>query len=34
VTAMVDRLRTLYPTLEIEVHDGGQPFYPVLLSAE
>jgi DAK2 domain fusion protein YloV len=34
VTAMVDRLRALHPTLEIEVHDGGQPFYPVLLSAE
>jgi hypothetical protein len=34
VTAMVDRLRALHPSLEIEVHDGGQPFYPVLLSAE
>jgi hypothetical protein len=34
VTAMVDRLRGLHPTVEIEVHDGGQPFYPVLLAAE
>jgi len=34
VTAMVDRLRALHPALEIEVHEGGQPFYPVLLSAE
>ncbi len=34
VTAMVDRLRDSHPTLDIEVHDGGQPFYPVLLSAE
>ncbi len=34
VRAMIDRLRTLHPALEIEVHEGGQPFYPVLLSAE
>jgi DAK2 domain fusion protein YloV len=34
VTAMVDRLRHAHPTLDIEVHHGGQPFYPVLLSAE
>jgi dihydroxyacetone kinase-like predicted kinase len=34
VRAMVEGLRGLYPSLEIEVHEGGQPFYPVLLSAE
>jgi dihydroxyacetone kinase-like predicted kinase len=32
--AVVDRLRGTYPEVEIEVHEGGQPFYPVLLSAE
>jgi DAK2 domain fusion protein YloV len=34
VRGMVEGLRSLYPSLEIEVHEGGQPFYPVLLSAE
>ncbi len=34
VRAMVEGLRSLYPSLEIEVHEGGQPFYPVILSAE
>jgi dihydroxyacetone kinase-like predicted kinase len=34
VRGMVEGLRCLYPSLEIEVHEGGQPFYPVLLSAE
>ncbi|MCJ7796743.1 MAG: DAK2 domain-containing protein [Thermoleophilia bacterium] len=30
----VERLRGLYPELELEVHEGGQPLYPLLLSAE
>lgn len=30
----VERLRGLYPDLELEVHEGGQPLYPLLLSAE
>lgn len=30
----VERLRGLYPDLELEVHQGGQPLYPLLLSAE
>ncbi len=29
-----ERLRDLYPDVEIEVHVGGQPLYPLLLSAE
>jgi DAK2 domain fusion protein YloV len=34
VTEAVDRLRARYPGVEIDVHQGGQPFYPLLLSAE
>lgn len=34
VGEMVDRLRARYPGVEIDVHEGGQPFYPLLLSAE
>jgi len=34
VADVVDRLREAYPEVEIDVHDGGQPYYPVLLSAE
>jgi len=30
----IESLRGRYPNLEIDVHDGGQPFYPVLLAAE
>ncbi len=26
--------RSAYPSVEIDLHQGGQPFYPVLLSAE
>jgi uncharacterized protein len=33
-SAAIDRLRDRYPAVEVEVHKGGQPFYPVLLSAE
>jgi len=32
--ALVDELRRRHPGLEIEVHPGGQPHYPLLLSAE
>ena len=34
VAEMFDRLRMRYPGAEIDVHEGGQPFYPLLLSAE
>jgi len=30
----IEGLRDKYPLTEIDVRDGGQPFYPVLLSAE
>jgi uncharacterized protein len=32
--AALERLRENYPSMEIDLHKGGQPFYPVLLSAE
>ena len=32
--AVLDKLRGKYPLVEIDLHEGGQPFYPVLLSAE
>jgi DAK2 domain fusion protein YloV len=32
--AALDKLRDKYPLVEIDLHEGGQPFYPVLLSAE
>jgi DAK2 domain fusion protein YloV len=31
---LVDRLASAHPELEVEVHDGGQPHYPLLLGAE
>lgn len=31
---IVEDLRNRFPDVEIEVHEGGQPFYPVLLAAE
>jgi DAK2 domain fusion protein YloV len=34
VAEVVDRLRARYPGVEIDLHQGGQPFYPLLLSAE
>jgi DAK2 domain fusion protein YloV len=30
----VEGLRESYPRVEIDIHEGGQPFYPVLLAAE
>jgi DAK2 domain fusion protein YloV len=32
--ALVERARERYPKVEVDLHDGGQPYYPVLLSAE
>ena len=32
--AALEKLREAYPSVEIDLHRGGQPFYPVLLSAE
>jgi DAK2 domain fusion protein YloV len=32
--AALERLRETYPSVEIDLHQGGQPLYPVLLSAE
>ena len=31
---LLDELAERHPELEIEVHEGGQPHYPLLLSAE
>jgi DAK2 domain fusion protein YloV len=31
---LVERLAAAHPELEIEVHEGGQPHYPLLLGAE
>ena len=31
---LVDRLTSAHPQLEVEVHEGGQPHYPLLLGAE
>jgi DAK2 domain fusion protein YloV len=32
--SLLERLATEHPELELEVHEGGQPHYPLLLSAE
>ncbi len=32
--AMADRIKALYPELEVEVHDGGQPYYYYIISLE
>jgi DAK2 domain fusion protein YloV len=34
LTELVDRLAAVNPELEVEVHEGGQPHYPLLISAE
>jgi fatty acid kinase len=31
---LLDRLAAAHPELEVEVHEGGQPHYPLLLGAE
>jgi dihydroxyacetone kinase-like predicted kinase len=32
--ALADRIAAQHPGIEVEVHEGGQPHYPLLLSAE
>jgi DAK2 domain fusion protein YloV len=34
LNGLVDELAAQHPELELDVHDGGQPHYPLLLSAE
>ncbi len=34
LTALLERIRRRYPDLELDVQAGGQPHYPLLLSAE
>jgi DAK2 domain fusion protein YloV len=34
LNGLLDELGDRYPELELDVHDGGQPHYPLLLSAE
>ena len=34
VTALISELEELHPDLELEVHEGGQPHYALLVSAE
>jgi uncharacterized protein len=34
LNGLVDELAAQHPDLELDVHDGGQPHYPLLLSAE
>ena len=34
LNGLLDELHVEHPDLEVEVHDGGQPHYPLLLSAE
>ena len=30
----IEQARRRYPKVEVDVHEGGQPYYPVLLAAE
>jgi dihydroxyacetone kinase-like predicted kinase len=34
LTGLVTRVASAHPELEVEVHEGGQPHYPLLLGAE
>jgi hypothetical protein len=34
LNGLLDELQAAHPDLEVEVHEGGQPHYPLLLSAE
>lgn len=34
IDSLVDQLEALYPEIEIETHEGGQPVYPLLISVE
>jgi dihydroxyacetone kinase-like predicted kinase len=31
---VVDAIRVAHPSLEVEVHEGGQPHYPLLFAVE
>jgi dihydroxyacetone kinase-like predicted kinase len=31
---LVEGIRTAHPGLEVEVHEGGQPHYPLLFAVE
>lgn len=34
VESLVEQLEELYPEIEVETHEGGQPVYPLLISVE
>ena len=34
VNQMVDKIRETYPDHEVEVHDGGQPYYQLIVAIE
>jgi dihydroxyacetone kinase-like predicted kinase len=34
LNGVLDEVAAQHPELELDVHDGGQPHYPLLLSAE
>ena len=34
LNGLLDELAAQHPELELDVHEGGQPHYPLLLSAE
>jgi dihydroxyacetone kinase-like predicted kinase len=34
LNGLLDELAAEHPELELDVHEGGQPHYPLLLSAE
>jgi hypothetical protein len=31
---LIEHLRASYPDVELDVHEGGQPHYPLLVAAE
>jgi hypothetical protein len=34
IDSLVEQLEELYPEIEVETHEGGQPVYPLLISVE
>jgi dihydroxyacetone kinase-like predicted kinase len=34
VNQLVDQVREKYPDLDIEVHEGGQPYYQLIIAIE
>jgi dihydroxyacetone kinase-like predicted kinase len=34
VNQLADKIRSVYPDHEIEVHEGGQPHYQLIISIE